>query len=124
MIGCCFNVDKGEISFYRNGRPLGTAFNNVRRHVPGVAYFPAFSLSHGERCVTNFGNRPFRYPIHGFTPIQKGPAASLRQVGTLILECIKNFSTSHIIKTSLTIDRGVTNINAWMNSKMTEKSLE
>ena len=53
------------------------AFNNVRRHRKGLAYFPALSLSHGEHCTLNFGNTPFQYPIEGFRPLQDPPPPSL-----------------------------------------------
>jgi Kip1 ubiquitination-promoting complex protein 1 len=53
------------------------AFNNVRRHRKGLAYFPALSLSHGEHCTLNFGNTPFQYPIEGFKPLQDPPPPSL-----------------------------------------------
>ncbi|QDZ23495.1 E3 ubiquitin-protein ligase [Chloropicon primus] len=104
VIGCCFDVDEGEISFYRNGRPLGVAFKGVKRHMPGMAYFPAFSLSHGERCVTNFGNLPFRYPIGGFGPIQEPPKRSFLQVGAFLLEALDTVAASDIVKDSLTTD--------------------
>lgn len=104
VIGCCFDVDEGEISFYRNGRPLGVAFKGVRRHMPGMAYFPAFSLSHGERCVTNFGSVPFRYPVQGFKPIQDPPKKAFLQVGALVLEALDIFAQSQIAKDSLTQD--------------------
>ena len=30
IIGSCIDLDRGEISFYRNGVSLGVAFRNVR----------------------------------------------------------------------------------------------
>ena len=112
VIGCCFNVDEGEISFYRNGKPLGVAFKNVRRHMPGIAYFPAFSLSHGERCVTNFGSMPFRYPVSGFKPIQEPPKKSFIQTGSLILEALDVITASDTVKDSLTVDENFLIVNA------------
>lgn len=48
-------------SFWRNGHSLGVAFDNVQ-YGPGLAYFPAASLSYGESCQMNFGAAPFKYP--------------------------------------------------------------
>lgn len=48
-------------SIWRNGHSLGVAFDNVQ-YGPGLAYFPAASLSYGESCQMNFGAAPFKYP--------------------------------------------------------------
>ncbi|XP_015423767.1 PREDICTED: E3 ubiquitin-protein ligase RNF123 [Myotis davidii] len=45
-----------------NGMSLGTAFENLSRG-PGMAYFPAISLSFKESVAFNFGSRPLRYPF-------------------------------------------------------------
>ena len=72
MIGCLIDLEKGEISFSRNGTSLGIAFTEV-----GILpYYPAISLSQGERCDLNFGGKPFRYPVEGFQPIQAPPIMS------------------------------------------------
>lgn len=73
VIGCCIDLDNDEISFYRNGVSLGIAFDGVRKLGPGLGYFPAVSLSRGERCNLNFGARPFKHPVHGFLPVQAPP---------------------------------------------------
>jgi hypothetical protein len=46
-----------QVSFWRNGRALGVAFRGIRGLAEGAAYFPAASLSSGERCCLNFGSR-------------------------------------------------------------------
>lgn len=73
IIGCGINLDKGEVSFWRNGRPLGVASSTVTVK-PGIAYFPALSLSHAERCRLNFGGTPFAFPIEDYLPIQGPPS--------------------------------------------------
>ncbi|KAL3524719.1 hypothetical protein ACH5RR_013091 [Cinchona calisaya] len=73
VIGCCIDLDHDEISFFRNGVSLGVAFKGIRKMVPGLGYYPAISLSQGERCELNFGAYPFRYPVEGFFPIQSPP---------------------------------------------------
>ncbi|GFO15438.1 E3 ubiquitin-protein ligase rnf123-like [Plakobranchus ocellatus] len=40
VISCAIDCDEGNISFYRNGSPLGVAFEKIRMG-PGFAYFPA-----------------------------------------------------------------------------------
>lgn len=85
VIGCCIDLDHDEISFYRNGVSLGVAFNGIRKMVPGLGYYPAISLSQGERCELNFGARPFRHPIEGFFPIQPPPLTN--SLATHLLHC-------------------------------------
>ncbi|KAI8030393.1 E3 ubiquitin-protein ligase RKP [Camellia lanceoleosa] len=48
VIGCCIDLDHDQISFYRNGSPLGVAFSGIRKMVPGLGYYPAISLSQGS----------------------------------------------------------------------------
>ncbi|KAI7978866.1 E3 ubiquitin-protein ligase RKP, partial [Camellia lanceoleosa] len=86
VIGCCIDLDHDQISFYRNGSPLGVAFSGIRKMVPGLGYYPAISLSQGERCDLNFGARPFKYPIKGFLPMQGPPSTSL--LTTNLLDCL------------------------------------
>lgn len=76
VIGVCLDLDKAEISFVKNGINLGVAFQNVRRWGKGLAYWPAFSVSHGECCHVNFGGRPLLYPQPGFQPMQAPPPPS------------------------------------------------
>ncbi|KAG2646950.1 E3 ubiquitin-protein ligase RKP-like [Panicum virgatum] len=73
VIGCCINLDAGEISFYRNGTSLGVAFDGIRSVEPSKGYYAAISLSEGERCHLNFGSHPFRYPVDGFEPMEAPP---------------------------------------------------
>lgn len=73
VIGCCLDLDAGQITFYRNGASLGVAFENVRTLEPMQGYYPAISLSHSERCELNFGGRPFKYPVEGFSAMQPPP---------------------------------------------------
>ena len=79
--------DLGHISYFRNGIPLGLAFDNVVVHTPGLAYFPALSLSTGERCYVNFGSKPFKYPVPGFAPVQLQQPSRKQEVDYL-LDCL------------------------------------
>jgi len=78
IIGCTIDMDNGMIDFYRNGKCLGRAFENVMMG-SGVAYFPTVSLSFGENLTANFGSIPFRYPVEGYQSIQMPPTAQARQ---------------------------------------------
>ncbi|KAG8640863.1 hypothetical protein MANES_13G077640v8 [Manihot esculenta] len=86
VIGCCIDLDQDEILFYRNGVSLGVAFRGIRKMGPGFGYYPAISLSQGERCELNFGARPFKYPIRGFLPLQDPPSVNL--LATQLLRCL------------------------------------
>ena len=69
-----------------------------------MAYFPALSLPHGERCALNFGGMPFRYPVSGYRSIQESPKKSLLQVGASVLEVLDVVACSDIVRDSLTTD--------------------
>ncbi|KAL8473676.1 hypothetical protein ACS0TY_030502 [Phlomoides rotata] len=85
VIGCCIDLDCDEILFYRNGISLGVAFTGIRKMVPGLGYYPAISLSQGERCELNFGGFPFKYPIKGFLPTQAPPSS--KPLATNLFDC-------------------------------------
>ncbi|KAJ4966187.1 hypothetical protein NE237_018036 [Protea cynaroides] len=72
ILGCCMD--------------LGLAFDNVRKMAPGLGYYPAISLSQGERCNLNFGAHPFKYPIQGFHPLQSPP--TVNSLATHLLQCL------------------------------------
>ncbi|CAL4094240.1 unnamed protein product, partial [Meganyctiphanes norvegica] len=76
IISCTMDLDEGVVHFFRNGRDLGAAFTNVKMG-PGVAYFPAVSLALGENLIINFGATPFRYPQHGYCPLEAPPTTQL-----------------------------------------------
>ncbi|KAF2284177.1 hypothetical protein GH714_019794 [Hevea brasiliensis] len=86
VIGCCIDLDHDEILFYRNGVSLGVAFHGIHKKGPGFGYYPAVSISQGERCELNFGARPFKYPIQGFLPLQEPPSVNL--LATQLLRCL------------------------------------
>lgn len=73
-MGCALDLDSGKLTFYRNGQSLGVAYDRVRTMQPSLAYFPAVSLSHAERCTLNFGAKPFVYPVQGHQPLHAPPS--------------------------------------------------
>ncbi|XP_024023617.1 E3 ubiquitin-protein ligase RKP isoform X2 [Morus notabilis] len=96
VIGCCIDLDHNEISFYRNGVSLGVAFRGIRKMGPGFGYFPAISLSQGERCELNFGSRPFKYPVEGYLPFQAPP--SINSFAFHLLRCLSRLLDMHCME--------------------------
>ncbi|KAL3172704.1 hypothetical protein MRX96_012754 [Rhipicephalus microplus] len=84
VIGCCIDLDNGTVNFYRNGRSMGEAFDNVRLG-PGLAYFPAVSLAFGENLVANFGATPLRHPVEGYRPLEKTSLCDAARARLLLL---------------------------------------
>uniref|UniRef100_A0A3Q1G7U7 Ring finger protein 123 n=1 Tax=Acanthochromis polyacanthus TaxID=80966 RepID=A0A3Q1G7U7_9TELE len=80
IVSCLIDLDEGTITFCLNGQSLGTAFSGIKTG-PGVAYFPAISLSFKESVAFNFGSRPLRYPG---TTEPNPPAADLLKAHRLL----------------------------------------
>lgn len=78
IIGCALDMDDGTIDFYRNGKSLGKAFENISMGA-GIAYFPTVSLAFTENLTANFGSIPFRYPVENYEPLQAPPTTEVRQ---------------------------------------------
>lgn len=105
IIGCALNMDDGTIDFYRNGRSLGRAFENVPMGA-GIAYFPTVSLAFTENLTGNFGSIPFRYPIEDYQPLQAPPSIKVQQAMLLfqwlsqvieLLEHLKNTDQQNVL---------------------------
>ena len=111
-VTCCLDASRasssggGVISFYRNGRPLGSAFTGVRTvdgsggappphaatapNTPGpLDYHPALSLSYGERVEVSLGGAA---PLcaaalaAGYEPIEAPPAG--REAAAWLIGCL------------------------------------
>ena len=87
VIGCCIDLEARTVSFYRNGKSLGVAFENVRAKEEGMAYFPTVSLSFSEQCLMNFGALPIRYPVPGYELLQLD-AEIYTDLATYLVDCI------------------------------------
>ncbi|GLI58788.1 hypothetical protein VaNZ11_000546 [Volvox africanus] len=94
VIGCCLDLDRGEATFYRNGRSLGVAFTGIRTMQPNLAYFPAVSLSYSERCQLNFGAQPLQYPAPGYQPIQAPPHHGVMMWTTFLVSSLERLVTA------------------------------
>lgn len=88
IIGCALDMDLGTIDFYRNGRPLGRAFENITMG-SGCAYFPTVSLALSENLTANFGATPFHYPVDGYEPLQALPLEYLEK-GKILFKWFAN----------------------------------
>ncbi|XP_031829179.2 E3 ubiquitin-protein ligase RNF123 isoform X1 [Nomia melanderi] len=78
IIGCALDMDNGTVDFYRNGKNLGRAFENIAMGA-GFAYFPTVSLALRENLMANFGSTPLRYPIEGYEPLQAAPQEQITE---------------------------------------------
>uniref|UniRef100_A0A1A9VGU9 RING-type E3 ubiquitin transferase n=1 Tax=Glossina austeni TaxID=7395 RepID=A0A1A9VGU9_GLOAU len=83
IIGVAIDVDKEEVSFYRNGKSLGVAFKRLEKG-PGITFFPGISLGYNQGVQANFGNAPFKYPVEGFRPLMAKPIADLQKADLLM----------------------------------------
>lgn len=90
IYGVCLDMDNGTIEYYRNGVPLGIAFEDIERG-PGLSLFPAVSLAFNDSLTANFGGSPFRYPIPQYKPLQLPPKKLLYQAD-ILLECLVNLA--------------------------------
>jgi ATP-dependent RNA helicase DDX1 len=63
-IGCLLDLTVGEISYTKNGQPLGVAFRlNPNSGTSDTVYFPAILLK-GTSVELNFGEKPFCLSEH------------------------------------------------------------
>ena len=70
VVGCCLDLDKYEISFYKNGVFLGLAFR-LDNSMKNETFYPAVVLKNAE-MLFNFGGSLFKNPVPtGFIAISK-----------------------------------------------------
>jgi len=91
IIGVCLDLDENKLEYYQNGEKLGVAPIQVE-HGPGVAYFPAVSLSEFEKCFFNFGSTTLTYNYEGYEPmdIPKSQYNGSFEVTSLLLQCLNH----------------------------------
>ncbi len=91
IIGCAIDLDRRVIEYFKNGKSLGIAFDNIPVGKK-IAYFPAASISKGMRLVFNFGEYSLQYSYFGYNTIDIPPALYTGKVNCTIkylelLEC-------------------------------------
>lgn len=69
VISCCIDLDNCTVSFYRNDKFLGVAFDKLPIG-SGIVYFPVINLAYNEKIIVNFGSNRFKYPIEGYQPLE------------------------------------------------------
>ncbi|KAI5607531.1 E3 ubiquitin-protein ligase RNF123 isoform X2, partial [Silurus asotus] len=107
IVSCMIDLDEGTITFCLNGQSLGTAFSNIKMG-PGIAYFPAISLSFKESVAFNFGSRPLRYPFFCYHPLQDPPTADLIKAKRLLGYIKAVMSTSIDTQEEKLIEKDIT----------------
>jgi len=65
VIGCVLDLESKSMSFYRNGKDLGVAFNAF---AVGDGLYPAASIQYGQKLSFNFGKEPFKYALNEIFP--------------------------------------------------------
>ncbi|XP_058832417.1 ATP-dependent RNA helicase Ddx1-like [Topomyia yanbarensis] len=69
VIGCLLDLDKGEISYTKNGKALGLAFRITDSNLRNAKFFPAVVVKNSEMAF-NFGETDFKYPVpEGFIAV-------------------------------------------------------
>lgn len=74
---------------------------------PGLAYFPGISLGLDEAVIVNFGARPLRFPVEGFSPVQPPLVKAqqgVAQAAEYLIGCLMRLSASQDVHTSLSDD--------------------
>lgn len=56
VIGCCIDLDGGTITYYSNGKSLGTLPVSIDR---SLNYVPGISIMSNEKAILNIGDYPF-----------------------------------------------------------------
>jgi len=70
IIGCYLDMDQGKISFSKNGKHLGHAFD-IPGYMLKMPFYPAVVLKNSE-IELNFGFDGFKFqPLDGFSPMHK-----------------------------------------------------
>lgn len=76
-VGCLLDLAAREVSFTKNGEPLGVAFT-LTKQLAGQPLFPAVTLKNAE-LVLNFGEHPFKHdPPPGFVALSRAPASAVK----------------------------------------------
>jgi hypothetical protein len=65
VIGVAIDLDNKRIEFFKNGKSLGIALENIPAD-ENIAYFPGISLSNDEKVIFNFGKSPLAYAYSGY----------------------------------------------------------
>ncbi|KAI3388406.1 hypothetical protein SNEBB_006388 [Seison nebaliae] len=121
VIGCLLNYDEHYCQFYRNGKSLGVAYDDIRIGYD-IYYLPAMSLSANECVRVNFGATPFIYPVDGFDPLNVRPSIVGEKRCQLYLDLLKKLFFVNYRLLSTTIES--LSMREEMDGEMFNKKLE
>jgi ATP-dependent RNA helicase DDX1 len=106
VIGCCLDLDNGEIKFLKNGTDLGRAFK-ISPQLLKETFYPAVVLKNAE-ILFNFGDEPFKHgPPAGFIAISKAPSPKVNPISygkasnTQPMKIMKNAPQAIIMEVSI-----------------------
>ena len=101
IIGVCIDLDNKKLEYFQNGEKLGEIKKNVEKG-PGIAYFPAVSISEFEKCYFNFGSCPFVYIYPGYEPIDipKSQYNGSFEVTSSLLQCLNHSNLLNFLDNS------------------------
>ena len=72
-VGCCLDIDAGEIGYTKNGKDLGIAFT-IPKNMLKSAFYPCVCLKNAEVHL-NFGATAFQHLYPGYTGVQNADPA-------------------------------------------------
>jgi len=64
VITCAIDIDVKAIQFWKNGKDMGVAFNDV--NIAGGRLTPIVGIAKRSKCQFNFGKEPFAFPQDGY----------------------------------------------------------
>nr|CCA19205.1 conserved hypothetical protein [Albugo laibachii Nc14] len=70
IIGCMIDLWKGQISYTKNGKSLGVAFDNVNNSSSDERFFPAVSAEEKQILLMNVGGQPMQFLPDGYSSLQ------------------------------------------------------
>lgn len=64
VMGWAYDADNNTLKLYKNG-----SLQHTETSIPDAQYFPAITHSGTATASTNFGQRPFQYPVSGYNSL-------------------------------------------------------
>jgi len=88
VITCGIDLEEKKVEFWRNGTFMGVAFACIPVG-SNVEYRPGVSLSYGEAVELNFGSRPLRYPVEGYSTLVDPPPKDKIKKCEYLVACLE-----------------------------------
>lgn len=96
VIGCLLDLNACEMTFFRNGINLGTAYSDVKCSVSDKksGMMPGISLERGEIIRVNLGHQPFAFPPTVVGDYDTISRAIIPSASTAVLKLFKDIATA------------------------------